>query len=119
MKALQLTLILVSLLTFVLGQFLVKSALNGSGVAPGERRLSAGARRWLFFGGGIASMTVSFFLTLGLLQKLELSFLFPFQGLSVIIVTLGASVFLKERLTVPLVAGALLVTAGVMLVSSS
>ena len=64
-------------------------------------------------------MTLTFFINLGLLQKLDLSFLFPFQGLSVIIVTLGASFFLKERLTVSLVIGALLITAGVMLVSGS
>ena len=68
----------------------------------------------MIFTGGIVGMTISFFVNLWLLGKgrLPLSFLFPFQGLSVIIVTLGASVFLKERLTFPLVVGALLVTAG-------
>ena len=75
----------------------------------------------MIFTGGIVGMTISFFVNLWLLGKgrLPLSFLFPFQGLSVIIVTLGASVFLKERLTFPLVVGALLVTAGVLLVSAS
>ena len=112
MNALTLFLILVSLLTFVAGQLLLKRGIDS------EPPMSARARGW-FFTGGIGAMTVSFFVQLGLLQKLALSFLFPFQGLSVIIVTLGASIFLKERLTLRLVAGALLITVGIMLVSSS
>lgn len=116
MNALSLTLILISLATFVAGQFLLKASLDEGkpeAVVPSKRR------RIELFVGGIASMTVSFFLTLGLLQRLDLSVVFPFQGLSVIIITLGASIFLKERLTTPLVIGALLITAGVMLVSAS
>lgn len=104
--------ILLSLLSFVGGQILLKSALGDENEAPF-------ARRALVFTGGIVGMTISFFVNLWLLGRLPLSFLFPFQGLSVIIVTLGASLFLKERLTLPLVVGALLVTAGVMLVSAS
>ena len=104
MNALILCLIVISLLTFVAGQLLLKHAIDGGEPAEG-RTLMTGRRR--------------FFVQLGLLQKLELSFLFPFQGLSVIIVTLGASIFLKERLTAPLVLGALLITVGIMLVSAS
>ena len=118
MNALILVLIVVSLLTFVAGQLLLKHAIDGGEPAEG-RTLMTGRRRGWLLAGGIASMTVSFFVQLGLLQKLELSFLFPFQGLSVIIVTLGASIFLKERLTAPLVLGALLITVGIMLVSAS
>lgn len=99
------------LLSLVAGQLLLKSALDGDGV-PFPRRAAV-------FAGGIGGMTISFFTNLWLLRLLPLSILFPFQGLCVIIVTLGASVFLKERLTLPLVIGALLITAGVMLVSTS
>lgn len=116
MNALTLFLILVSLLTFVAGQLLLKRGIDGA--EEGRPPMTARARGW-FFAGGIGNMTVSFFVQLGLLQKLELSYLFPFQGLSVIIVTLGASIFLKERLTLPLVSGALLITVGIMLVSAS
>lgn len=116
MNALTLFLILVSLLTFVAGQILLKRGIDGA--EEGRPAMTGRARGW-FFAGGIGNMTVSFFIQLGLLQKLDLSFLFPFQGLSVIVVTLGASIFLKERLTLPLVAGALLITVGIMLVSSS
>ncbi len=117
-----LVLILVSLFAFVAGQLLLKVAMDDDG-KNGEGGPTADPERprhrAAFFCGGIVCMTVTFFVNLGLLQKLDLSFLFPFQGLSVIIVTLGASFFLKERLTVSLVVGALLITAGVMLVSAS
>jgi uncharacterized membrane protein len=64
-------------------------------------------------------MTVSFFLTLGLLQRFDLSYLYPFQGLSVIFITIMAALVLKERLTARLTIGALLITAGVVLVAFS
>ena len=84
---------------------------------PTPRR--SARRRAAIFTGGIVCMTISFFVNLGLLQRLDLSFLFPFQGLSVLIVTFGACLFLRERLTLSLVIGTLLITAGVMLVSTS
>jgi drug/metabolite transporter (DMT)-like permease len=116
MKSITLTLITISLLSFVAGQLLLKASLDDESTpdVPGWSR-----RRIVLFAAGIFGMTISFFLNLGLLQRLDLSFLFPFQGLSVIIVTLGACVFLKERLTLPLLSGALLVTAGVICVSAT
>ncbi len=110
-------LILVSILTFVGGQLLLKLALNQFGeLPPGDplRRRAAG-----IFAGSILSMARSFFVNIGLLQKLELSYLFPFQGLSVTIVAFSAAFFLKERLSPALIAGVILITAGVILVSSS
>ncbi len=68
---------------------------------------------------GVALMTVSFFLTLGLLQRFDLSYLYPFQGLSVIFITILAAVVLKEKLSARLTIGAILVTAGIVLVSMS
>jgi uncharacterized membrane protein len=68
---------------------------------------------------GILLMTISFFITLGLLQHFDLSYLYPFQGLSVIIISLMAAIMLKEKLTIQLTIGALLITAGVVLVSLS
>ena len=118
MSAFTLTLIFVALFTLVAGQLLLKWALNDGDDEDESRRMSSG-RRALVFAGGILAMTISFFVNLGLLQKNDLSLVFPFQGLSVIIVTVGASVFLKERLTLPLVIGALLITVGVMLVAAS
>lgn len=116
MSAANLSLILVSLLGFVVGQLFLKASLDDKTAVAGGGWSS---RRLGFFATGILGMTISFFLNIGLLQKLPLSFLFPFQGLSVIIVTLGACAFLKERLTLPLLAGALLIAAGVMCVAAS
>ena len=122
MKPVTLLLILVSLVSFVAGQLLLKSAVGDEDSGPQQRPAPPTRRfpgRAAVFAGGIFGMTISFFVNLGLLQHLDLSFLFPFQGLSVIIVTLGACFFLRERLSAPLVIGALLITAGVRLVSAS
>ena len=105
-------LITIWLLTFVVGQILLKPAMDSERASTTRRRIGFGVA-------AIGSMTVSFFLGIGLLQKLDLSFLFPFQGLSVLLVAAFATLFLKEKLTLPLVAGALLITVGVMLVSAS
>jgi undecaprenyl phosphate-alpha-L-ara4N flippase subunit ArnE len=118
MNVFTLILIVISLATFVAGQLLLKSSLNNAAAAPATERWITSRRAGLFTA-GIVGMTISFFLNIGLLQKLDLSFLFPFQGLSVIIVTICACIFLRERLTIPLVAGALLIAAGVMCVSAS
>ena len=64
-------------------------------------------------------MTISFFITLGLLQRFDLSYLYPFQGLSVIFITLMAAVALQEKLNLRLTIGALLISAGLVLVSLS
>lgn len=105
-------LILVSLVSFVAGQVLLKMALNRHGDGTG-RPVAA------IFAASIFSMAVSFFVSLGLLQVLDLSYLFPFQGLNVIITVFSSAVFLKERLSATLIVGVVLITAGVILVSAS
>ncbi len=106
--------IVVSLLSFVLAQLVLKRAMEAT-TKSGFRNLRFASE----MGGGIALMTISFFLTLGLLQRFDLSYLYPFQGLSVIFITLMAAVMLKEKLTVQLTIGALLISAGIVLVSLS
>ncbi len=103
-------LILASLVAFIAGQLLLKHAMAA------ELR---GPRFYLSFGAGVVAMTFSFFVTLGLLQTFDLSYLYPFQGLSVIIITLLAAVILKETLSLRLVLGASLISIGVVLVSLS
>jgi uncharacterized membrane protein len=107
-------LIVVSLLAFVVAQLILKRAM--------ESTTTAGFRNTQFIwrvAGGIALMTISFFLTLGLLQRFDLSYLYPFQGLSVIFITLTAAIVLNERLSARLVVGSLLISAGIVLVSIS
>ena len=106
--------IVVSLLTFVVAQLILKRAM--------EATTTTGFRNPGFVkkvAAGIALMTISFFLTLGLLQRFDLSYLYPFQGLSVIFITLMAAVVLKEKLNARLAVGALLISAGIVLVSMS
>src|SRR3954453_21748150 len=112
MNLLPLFLILCSLVTFVTGQLLFKHAMETS--HRGFDRHFA-----KFFVPAIACMTISFFLTLGLLQRFDLSYVYPFQGLSVIFVSVMGGVILKEKLTVQLLLGALLISIGVVLVSMS
>ena len=114
MNPIALFLISVALFTFVGGQLLLKPAMELSGTRPLLNRKFLGC-----FSGGIFLMTVSFFITLGLLQRFDLSYLYPFHGLSVIIISLASAVFLKEKLNFQLTLGALLISAGIILVSTS
>jgi uncharacterized membrane protein len=54
-----------------------------------------------------------------LLAHLDLSFVYPFQGLSVIIISVAAAVVLREKLNLRLTIGALLISGGIVLVSLS
>jgi drug/metabolite transporter (DMT)-like permease len=107
-------LIVVSLLSFVVAQLILKRAMEIS--ATNGLRNSRFILRALI---GVALMTVSFFLTLGLLQRFDLSYLYPFQGLSVIFIAITAAIVLKEKLSLRLIAGTVLISAGVVLVSIS
>lgn len=108
------TLIVVSLLAFVGGQLLLKHGMEANAAGGYRNRTFL-----LFVGAGTAAMAVSFFLTLGLLQRFDLSYLDPFQGLSVVFVTLAAIVFLREKINLRLALGSLLIAAGLVLVSLS
>jgi uncharacterized membrane protein len=107
-------LIVVSLVTFVAAQLILKRAMEFSATAGMSNRYFTS--RVVI---GVFLMTISFFLTLGLLQRFDLSYLYPFQGLSVIFITVLAAAVLKERISARLAIGALLITAGIVLVSMS
>jgi uncharacterized membrane protein len=113
-SALAFLFIVVSLLSFVAAQLFLKRAMEFS-MANGMRNV-----RFISLAAiGVALMTISFFLTLGLLQRFDLSYLYAFQGLSVIFITLLAAVALNEHLSARLILGTLLITAGIVLVSIS
>ena len=103
-------LIFLTLAATVTGQLLLKHAM--------ESPLRS-ARFTKFFIAGVVAMTFSFFVTLGLLRRFDLSYLFPFQGLTVVLISILAAVFLRERISARLLFGALLISAGVVLVSLS
>jgi len=107
-------LIPIALMAFVAGQLFLKHAMESS-AAKGFRD----AQVISFLGCGIFSMTIHFFVTLGLLGHLDLSYVYPFQGLSVIIICLAAAVVLREKLNLRLTLGALFISVGIVLVSLS
>ena len=107
-------LILTALITFVAGQLLLKRGMELTTHDSVRHRQFVS-----FVGCGILLMTISFFLTLGLLQRFDLSYLYPFQGLSVILIAITAAVTLREKLTPQLAIGALLISGGIVLVSLS
>jgi uncharacterized membrane protein len=71
------------------------------------------------FGAGIVLLAGWFFIWTGLLQALPLSFVFPFEGISVVLLVLFACWILRERLSARSWLGVGLVTAGVILVGAS
>jgi uncharacterized membrane protein len=104
--------ILFWLATFVAGQLLFKRAMESSRATGFRNR-----RTITTLAIGIVVMTTSFCLNLGLLQRFDLSKIYPFQGSSIVIITILAAIVLKEKLTLRLIAGTLLIAAGVALVS--
>ena len=114
MTVLALVLVLVSQVATVAGQILLKHGMNAFGQQPRQRsRILRG------LGGGIAMLTVWFLLWMGLLQKMDLSQLFPLQGISPALLVLAAVIFLKERTDWRTWIGFGLITVGTVLVAFS
>lgn len=114
MSMLALVLVLISQVAQVAGQILLKHGMNSFGQEP--RQLKKILRG---LGGGIALLTVWFLLWMGLLQKMDLSMLYPFQGMSPALLVLAAVIFLKERADWRTWVGFGLITAGTVLVAFS
>ncbi len=108
MSVLALFLILVTHSCTVAGQILMKTAV-----------MADGRRRKLQFGAAIVCMTLAFFLTIGLLQRFDLSYLYPFQASVVILMVLASRIFLGERLSRRNLFAMAVIAAGVALVSAS
>ena len=98
----------------VAGELQMKRAMDMTNASP-----VPWARFVPRFLSAITCMTGWFFLWAGLLQRVDLSFVYPFEGLSPILVMLGAAIFLKEKLTLRTWLGILLIGSGVALVSAS
>lgn len=107
-------LIIVSQVALVVGQIYLKRAMS-------RRELGAGkARGWIgILLIGIAAMTIWFLLWLGVMSRVDLSKLMPLEGISPLLIVLGAAVFLRERLNWRGWAGVVLTCIGVLLVSVS
>ena len=107
-------LVIISQLALVAGQIFLKRAMSRR--EHGDDR----SRGWI---GqlviGISTMTVWFLLWLGVMHEVELSKLMPLEGISPLLIVLGAALFLRERLNWRGWAGVGLTCIGVLLVSAS
>lgn len=97
------------------GQIFLKHALNST--AGGSE--TARWKRAAPFAYGIGLMTLWFFLWLGLLSQVDLSYLYPFDALSPLFMAFGANVALKEKMTPRLWFGVLLIVSGLLIVGAS
>ena len=114
MSLLAWVLVIISQIALVAGQIYLKRAMSQR-EQGGEK-----ARGWITtLVIGIATMTVWFLLWLGVMPHVELSKQMPFEGLSPLLIVLGAAAFLHERLNWQVWAGVVLTCAGVLLVSAS
>jgi uncharacterized membrane protein len=112
MTTISLVLVLTALIAFVAGQLLLKKAMDAANLVGFK------SMKFLWpLAAGIFLLGAQFFLNLGLLQRYDLSFIYPFQGLSVIIISIAAAIMLRDKLTMQLVAGSVLISAGIVLVS--
>lgn len=112
MTTISLVLVFVALLAFVAGQLLLKKAMDAANLYGFK------SPKFLWpLALGVFLLGAQFFLNLGLLQRYDLSFIYPFQGLSVVIIAVAAAFVLREKLSLQLVAGSVLISAGIVLVS--
>jgi drug/metabolite transporter (DMT)-like permease len=107
-------LIIITVTCFVAGQILLKHAMD---ITARESYSRFHATR--VFAAAIAAFAINFFLNIGLLQRFDLSYFFPFQGLSVILIAFCGSWILKEKLTLRLTIGSIVIALGIALVSVS
>ncbi len=112
MSLLAWTLIVISQVALVAGQIYLKRAMS-------RRELPENAGWIGQLSLGIATMTVWFLLWLGVMPHVELSKQMPLEGISPLLIVLGAAVFLGERLNWRGWAGVCLTCVGVVLVSVS
>ena len=114
MSLLAWVLIIISQIALVAGQIYLKRAMSR------RERSGEASRGWIgLLVIGIATMTVWFLLWLGVMPHVELSKQMPMEGISPLLIVLGAAVFLRERLNARGWAGVILTSVGVVLVSAS
>jgi undecaprenyl phosphate-alpha-L-ara4N flippase subunit ArnE len=101
-------------LCLVTGQLLTKHAMNATNLSPTPWRKVMGR-----LGLGVAILSGWFFIWAWLLQKRDLSYIYPFEGISPVLIVLGAAVFLKEKPTVKSCIGIGLISLGIAFVAAS
>jgi undecaprenyl phosphate-alpha-L-ara4N flippase subunit ArnE len=110
-KSLLLLLVILSEVCTVAGQLFIKHAAVGDHATR--------AKRIRAFAPAIACMAAGFFIWTGVMRFMDLSELYPLEGVSRLMLVIGAVVFLKEKMTPKLWIGVLLICVGVVFVVAS
>jgi len=113
LNAIAIILCIVCQLLIVAGQIMLKHAMTSTTAA------GISARRLRNFAMAIGCLTLWFFLWLGLMQRWDLSKLYPFEGLNPAMMALGAWLVLREKLPAKAWIGLLVVCFGIALVARS
>ena len=110
----QLFLVLLSQISLVIGQLLLKHGMNFTtkGATPLGRVIG-------YIVAGVSMLTLWFFLWMGLLQQLDLSLVYPFEGMSPVLLVVAAAITLKEPQSVGSWIGIGLIAFGTVLVGAS
>jgi len=116
-------LILFTVLTNFLSQIMLKKGmtvigevgLNASSI--GSSLMAAIFNSWIFF--GLLMMVISMATHLVVLSRVEISFAYPFLGLSFVLITLYGYAVLGEEVNVWRISGVIFICLGVALVARS
>jgi len=111
MSALAIVLVLTSQIAQVGGQVMQKKGMTPAKVRRRKRLVA------LYLGSGVALLGVWFLLWTDLHQKMDLSYLFPFQGISPMLLVVAAAFLLKERSNWRTWTGIALISLGTVLVA--
>ena len=114
MTATLLALLLFAQVALVAGHVFLKHGMNATNLPERPTRKIA-----VNLAAGIGMLTLWFFIWLGLLQKLDLSYVYPFEGISPVLLVIAAWAILKEKMSLRTWIGVLLIAAGTALVGLS
>jgi drug/metabolite transporter (DMT)-like permease len=122
-RTIGLALIVIAVLSLTSAQFLIKARLTVHGVvpfAPAEFWSYAISliRDWAMWL-GLLGLIISSVLWYAALSRLPLSVAFPFAALSYPVVFAGSLIILREAFSWPVLAGNVLIVAGVLIVTSA
>lgn len=109
-------------LTSAAGEILITHGMKRTGEIHDFRPRAFLAALWRAARGGwvpagVVALAISFFALMAALSAADASFVIPATAATYVLNTLGAGLFLKERVNATRWAGAVLVAAGVALVS--
>lgn len=107
-------LLVVSILAYVGGQLLLKRALGVTGQPAMPR-----SRSVALFSMAIGFLSLDFFLWLELLRRFDLSYIFPCQALTIVVMCIGARIFLRERISPRMIVSIVFIVAGISLVATT